>query len=230
MGDFPLMTDNGTFIINGAERVVVSQLVRSPGVYFTATRTRPPAGSCAAPSSSRTAAPGWSSRPAARDVLSVKVDRKRKIPVTTLAARRGLRVQRGDARRCSPSVDTGEHRYIAVDARQGPDRHAPGGAARVLQPLRPGDPPTGDNAGSCSNACSSTSAATTWAGSAATRSTRGSAPSLTAWASSCRASADHQPRGHRGDRGRDDRAQQRPRPGRTTSTTSATAASAPSAS
>ena len=38
MGDFPLMTDNGTFIINGAERVVVSQLVRSPGVYFTARR------------------------------------------------------------------------------------------------------------------------------------------------------------------------------------------------
>ena len=36
MGDFPLMTDKGTFIINGAERVVVSQLVRSPGVYFTA--------------------------------------------------------------------------------------------------------------------------------------------------------------------------------------------------
>ena len=43
MGDFPLMTRNGTFIINGAERVVVSQLVRSPGVYFTARRTRPPA-------------------------------------------------------------------------------------------------------------------------------------------------------------------------------------------
>ena len=38
MGDFPLMTENGTFIINGAERVVVSQLVRSPGVYFTLTR------------------------------------------------------------------------------------------------------------------------------------------------------------------------------------------------
>ena len=47
MGDFPLMTEHGTFIINGAERVVVSQLVRSPGVYFTATRTRPPAATCA---------------------------------------------------------------------------------------------------------------------------------------------------------------------------------------
>ena len=67
MGDFPLMTDQGTFIINGAERVVVSQLVRSPGVYFT--RDRGPghrAGCCSAPSSSRTAAPGSSSRRATR--------------------------------------------------------------------------------------------------------------------------------------------------------------------
>ena len=46
MGDFPLMTRPGTFIINGAERVVVGQLVRSPGVYFTETRTRPQAGCC----------------------------------------------------------------------------------------------------------------------------------------------------------------------------------------
>jgi DNA-directed RNA polymerase subunit beta len=42
MGDFPLMTERGTFIINGTERVVVSQLVRSPGVYFERTPTRPP--------------------------------------------------------------------------------------------------------------------------------------------------------------------------------------------
>ena len=65
MGDFPLMTENGTFIINGAERVVVSQLVRSPGVYFTVEEDpdqRAPA--LLWPSSSPTAAPGWSSRPA----------------------------------------------------------------------------------------------------------------------------------------------------------------------
>ena len=49
MGDFPLMTDQGTFIINGAERVVVSQLVRSPGVYFSEARTRPPAACCSTP-------------------------------------------------------------------------------------------------------------------------------------------------------------------------------------
>ena len=50
MGDFPLMTENGTFVINGAERVVVSQLVRSPGVYFTAAEDPNTAANCLAPS------------------------------------------------------------------------------------------------------------------------------------------------------------------------------------
>ena len=63
MGDFPFMTEEGTFIINGAERVVVSQLVRSPGVYYTASRIRPPAATSTTPRSSPTAARGSSSRP-----------------------------------------------------------------------------------------------------------------------------------------------------------------------
>ena len=62
MGDFPLMTDKGTFMINGAERVIVSQLVRSPGVYFLPTRT-PTTGRRSTRRSSRTAARGSSSRP-----------------------------------------------------------------------------------------------------------------------------------------------------------------------
>ena len=84
MGDFPLMTDHGTFIINGAERVVVSQLVRSPGVYFTATED-PTTGR---PLYSAKVIPNrgaWLEfETGARDLLSVKVDRKRKIPVTKL--------------------------------------------------------------------------------------------------------------------------------------------------
>ena len=62
MGDFPLMTDKGTFMINGAERVIVSQLVRSPGVYFCRTPT-PTTGRRSTRRSSPTAAPGSSSRP-----------------------------------------------------------------------------------------------------------------------------------------------------------------------
>jgi DNA-directed RNA polymerase beta subunit len=62
MGDFPLMTPTGTFIINGAERVVVSQLVRSPGVYFTREKDPTTAATSRSPRSSLTAAPGWSLR------------------------------------------------------------------------------------------------------------------------------------------------------------------------
>ncbi|NLX42623.1 MAG: DNA-directed RNA polymerase subunit beta, partial [Chloroflexi bacterium] len=84
MGDFPMMTDNATFIINGAERVVVSQLIRSPGAYFTLDEDRasgrqmcmakliPDRGAWLEFDTSR------------RDVISVKVDRKRKIPVSIL--------------------------------------------------------------------------------------------------------------------------------------------------
>ena len=90
MGDFPLMTENGTFIINGAERVVVSQLVRSPGVYFTVVED---------PSSGRPLCMGklipnrgaWLEfETSNKDILSVKVDRKRKIPVTTLLRAIGI--------------------------------------------------------------------------------------------------------------------------------------------
>ena len=84
MGDIPMMTSQGTFVINGAERVVVSQLVRSPGVYLTLDRDA---------ASDRDLCVGklipyrgaWLEfETSNKDVLSVKVDRKRKAPLTTL--------------------------------------------------------------------------------------------------------------------------------------------------
>ncbi len=64
MGDFPMMTDQGTFIINGTERIVVSQLVRSPGVYFSSERDKIPASrSVQRPGHPVAAVPGLSSRP-----------------------------------------------------------------------------------------------------------------------------------------------------------------------
>ncbi len=82
MGDFPLMTEQGTFIINGAERVVVSQLIRSPGVYFTVDEDRSTGRElCMAKLIPNRGA--WMEFETSRkDVLSVKVDRKRKIPLT----------------------------------------------------------------------------------------------------------------------------------------------------
>ena len=90
MGDFPMMTDNGTFIINGAERVVVSQLVRSPGIYFTTERN---------PSSNRglcmakliPSRGAWLEfETSNKDVLSVKVDRKRKVSASTFLRALGV--------------------------------------------------------------------------------------------------------------------------------------------
>ena len=84
IGDIPMMTSTGTFISNGAERVVVSQLVRSPGVYFTtdidANTGRPLAAAKLIPYRG-----AWMEfETSNRDVISVKVDRKRKTPVSTL--------------------------------------------------------------------------------------------------------------------------------------------------
>ena len=84
MGDFPLMTEQGTFVINGAERVVVSQLVRSPGVYYTSD-VDPASGRDLYMAKLIPNRGAWLEfETSNKDVLTVKVDRKRKIPVTTL--------------------------------------------------------------------------------------------------------------------------------------------------
>ena len=84
MGDFPLMTEMGTFIINGAERVVVSQLVRSPGVYLTLERDATSGRDLCYAKLIPNRGAWLEFETSNRDVVSVKVDRKRKIPVTTL--------------------------------------------------------------------------------------------------------------------------------------------------
>ena len=78
MGDFPLMTPRGTFIINGTERVVVSQLVRSPGVYFEKLSDRSSDKETSARRSSPRVAHGSSFEIDKRDTVGVRIDRKRK--------------------------------------------------------------------------------------------------------------------------------------------------------
>src|SRR3990170_9106286 len=84
MGDFPLMTEQGTFIINGAERVVVSQLVRSPGVYLTLERDATSGRDLCYAKLIPNRGAWLEFETSNKDVVAVKVDRKRKIPVTTL--------------------------------------------------------------------------------------------------------------------------------------------------
>ncbi|MDR2656961.1 MAG: DNA-directed RNA polymerase subunit beta, partial [Oscillospiraceae bacterium] len=83
MGDFPLMTENGTFIINGAERVIISQLVRSPGTYFNATRDK--AGKLLYSATVIPNRGAWLEYETdSNDVMWVRVDRARKLPITII--------------------------------------------------------------------------------------------------------------------------------------------------
>jgi len=89
MGDFPLMTDTGTFVINGAERVIVSQLVRSPGVYYSVTmdpRGKKIYGTTVIPNRG-----AWIEYETdINDIISARVDRTRKVPATVLLRALGL--------------------------------------------------------------------------------------------------------------------------------------------
>jgi DNA-directed RNA polymerase subunit beta len=163
MGDFPLMTQAGTFIINGTERVVVSQLIRSPGVYFEIeeerTTGRPLAMAKLIPD--RGAWMEFESRKT--DYLTVKFNRRRTVPVTlflrALAAvddglGNSLIVEGSDEEllRLFEEVDDNpEHQYIQGSIEQEPDWDAdrPLAEQAVIEfykRMRPGDPPTLDNA------------------------------------------------------------------------------------
>jgi DNA-directed RNA polymerase subunit beta len=142
LGEFPMMTDDGTFIINGAERVVVSQLVRSPGVYFTAAED---------PSSGRKlfAAKLIPNRGAwlefetsNKDVLSVKVDRKRKMPVTILLRAIGYGTDE-EILQLFADVDTNPDRqYIKTTLEKEPTKSTDQAIIELYHRLRPGDTPT----------------------------------------------------------------------------------------
>src|SRR5438445_13526592 len=80
MGDFPIMTEEGTFIINGTERVVVSQLVRSPGVYFTATEDRVSGRILYAAKLIPNRGAWLEIETSNKDALTAKIDRNRKVP------------------------------------------------------------------------------------------------------------------------------------------------------
>ena len=139
MGDFPTMTDQGTFIINGAERVVVSQLVRSPGVYYTAVED-PATGR---PLYSAKVIPNrgaWLEfETGARGQLYVKVDRKRKLEATKLLRAVGYENNEEMVGLFS-RVDTGETAVHRLDAGEGQHQHAAGSPHRGLQEAAPGRP------------------------------------------------------------------------------------------
>lgn len=159
MGDFPLMTKDGTFIINGTERVVVSQLVRSPGAYFTLEED-PITGKRLAGAKIIPNRGAWLEfETSTKNVLSVKIDRKRKLPVTTLLrAINSLAREQFHSEELDLSTDEGlidafagvdTHplvRYIQGTLDRDPVKKEEEAILEVYKKLRPGDPVTLENA------------------------------------------------------------------------------------
>ena len=141
MGDFPLMTPRGTFIINGTERVVVSQLVRSPGVYFSSERDKtsdkiiynakviPSRGAWLEFETDK------------RDVLSVRIDRKRKQPATLLLRALGIAETREEI------IDLlGDSEMVIRTLDRDPATTKEESLIELYRRFRPGEPPTIDSA------------------------------------------------------------------------------------
>ena len=136
MGDFPLMTDKGTFVINGTERVVVSQLVRSPGRLLRARpSTRPPTRTSTPPRSSRAAVPGSSSRSTRRTSSASAIDRKRKQSVTVLLKALGW----DDAKILE---EFGQYESMRLTLEKDHTTGQDDALLDIYRKLRPGEPPT----------------------------------------------------------------------------------------
>src|SRR3990167_9434544 len=144
LGDFPLMTPRGTFVINGVERVVVSQLVKSPGVFFSAevARGRNWYGAKIIPNRG-----AWLEiETDINGIISVKIDRKRRIPITAL-----MRVFKfttdEEILSAFADVDTNpDLRYMQNTLDKDPSKSADEGFKEVYKRIRPGDLATVDNA------------------------------------------------------------------------------------
>ncbi|MFZ6036525.1 MAG: DNA-directed RNA polymerase subunit beta [Patescibacteria group bacterium] len=144
LGDFPLMTDRGTFIINGIERVVVSQLIRSAGVFFTSEiiRGRRYYGAKIIPNRG-----AWLELETdANNVMSVKIDRKRKVPVTSLLRAFGFGTDE-EIRNLFADVQLNQEvDYIGATLNKDIARNEAEGLREVYKRIRPGDLATIDNA------------------------------------------------------------------------------------
>jgi len=144
MGDFPLMTEKGTFIYNGAERVVVTQLVRSPGPYFDKELDKN--GNILYTAQIIPNRGAWLEYETdSNEIIWVRVDRTRKIPITTL-----LRALHSEALHTSSDEDIidifGEEERLMLSLDKDSTKSYEDGVKEVFRKLRPGEPPTVDSA------------------------------------------------------------------------------------
>jgi len=143
LGEYPWMTERGTFIINGTERVVVSQLIRSAGVFFTAETVagRNYYGAKIIPGRG-----AWMEfETASNGAIYVKIDRRRKMPATTLLRALGY-PKTSEIKELFADIDTGDVKYIDETLDKDTSRGANEALIEVYRRLRPGDLATVDNA------------------------------------------------------------------------------------
>ena len=143
LGEYPWMTERGTFIINGTERVVVSQLIRSAGVFFTAETIagRNYYGAKIIPGRG-----AWMEfETASNGAIYVKIDRRRKMPATTLLRALGY-PKTSEIKELFADIDTGDVKYIDETLDKDASRGANEALIEVYRRLRPGDLATVDNA------------------------------------------------------------------------------------
>ncbi len=143
LGDFPMMTRRGTFIISGVERVVISQLVRSPGAYFTENifRGRKLFGAKVIPNRGV-----WLELETEQDgFIGVRIDRKRKAPVTQLLRIFGF-TSNEEILKEFADVDTGEIKFLQATLKKDDAENADDSFVSIHHRLRPGDLTTADNA------------------------------------------------------------------------------------
>ena len=141
-GDYPWMTDRATFIINGTERVIVSQLIRSAGVFFNAETigTRRYYGAKVIPGRG-----AWLEfETAANGAIFVKIDRRRKIPVTTFL--RALGMKESEIKKAFSDVDNGDKKYIEATLEKDTTSTQGEALLEVYRRIRPGDLATVENA------------------------------------------------------------------------------------
>jgi len=135
MGDFPIMTDNGTFIINGTERVIVSQLVRSPGVYFSDEIDKN--GNKLYSSTIIPNRGAWLEfETDSNDIMYVRLDRTRKLPLTVLVRAIGIGT---DAQILELF---GESEFLTATLQKDNSKNQEEGLVEIYKRLRPGEPPT----------------------------------------------------------------------------------------
>ena len=150
MGDYPWMTERGTFIINGVERVVISQLIRSPGVFFNAERkedSRNYYGAKVIPSRGawlefETSYNGKTK--ANNGIIYVKIDRKRKLPVTALLKTFGMTIQ--SIKETFKDIDNGEVKFIEQTLAKDKSSSAGEAIKEVFRAVRPGEQASVDDA------------------------------------------------------------------------------------